>query len=270
MTELRYFGGIDFSGAKEPLSNLWTAVGREEEGKLRVVALAPHPFRADMAQYVAGGWRRHAGAEEGERILWGADFPFGLPAAALGEVEGGKLRRWDALLEWTADRPADEVRSALEAHQRALRETDARAGGLPPFDLRLYRQTVEGLRWIHGLRERGNVSVLPQAADEGADTTLIEVYPSGTAKDLGFKWGRLPKKPGEVRARAAAMRTYLRFDNPSLEQTAVTLEDAWDAVLACYTAWTVREDLDQPARLGASREVRELEGWIYRPPAALA
>lgn len=269
MTDFRYFGGIDFSGAREPLSNLWAAVGREEEGKLRVVALAPHPFRADLAQHVAGGWRRHAGAEEGERILWGADFPFGLPAAAVRELEGVRLAGWQALLEWTADRPADEVRGALEAHHRTLRDTDARTGGLAPLDLRLYKQTVEGLRWIHGLRERGGVSVLPQAPDESAGTTLVEVYPSGTARDLGFKWGRLPKKPGEVKARAAAMRTYLHFADPSLEQVAVTLEDAWDAVLACYTAWTVRSDLAQPARLAPSREARELEGWIYRSPAAV-
>jgi hypothetical protein len=267
MTDFHYFGGIDFSGAREPLSNLWTAVGREEGGKLEVVALAPHPFRADLAQYVAGGWRGAVGAAEGVRILWGADFPFGLPADAMRALG---VESWGSLLEWTADRPADEVRGALEEHPRAVRDTDSRAGGLAPLDLRLYKQTVEGLRWLHTLRERAEVSVLPQAPREGADTVLVEVYPSATARDLGFKWGRVPKKAGEVRARAAAMRTYLRFDNPSLEQTAVALEDAWDAVLACYTAWSVRGDLRQPRRLvPAGGAALELEGWIYRPPAAL-
>lgn len=271
MTDFQYFGGIDFSGAKEPLSNLWSAVGREDGGKLRVVALAPHPFRADLASFVGGGWRGAAGAEEGARILWGADFPFGLPAEAVREIgRGAPVGDWASLLEWIADRPADEVRGALEGHQRALRDTDALAGGMPALDLRLYRQTVEGLRWLHSLRERAEVAVLPQAPREGAEAALVEVYPSATARDLGFKWGRVPKKAGEVRARAAAMRTYLRFDNPSLEQTAVALEDAWDAVLACYTAWGVHGDLGQPGRLHPEkRDRQELEGWIYRLPAAL-
>lgn len=269
MTGFHYFGGIDFSGAKEPLSNLWAAVGREEEGKLRVVALCPHPFRADLAQYVAGGWRGAAGAEEGARILWGADFPFGLPEEALREIGGAPASGWRALLEWIADRPADEARGALEGHHRTLRDTDVRAGGAAPFDLRLYKQTVEGLRWLHALGERAEPSVLPQAPRPEADTVLVEVYPSATARDLGFKWGRVPRKPGEVRARAAAMRTYLRFDNPSLEQTAVALEDAWDAVLACYTAWSVRDDLDQPARLApGGAGAHGTEGWIYRVPGA--
>jgi hypothetical protein len=65
------------------------------------------------------------------------------------------------------------------------------------------------------------------------------------------------------------MRTYLRFADPSLEQTAVTLEDAWDAVLACYTAWTVRDDLGQPERLAGADPRLAAEGWIYRTPAAV-
>lgn len=269
MTGFRYFGGIDFSGAREPLSNLWAAVGREEEGKLLVVGLCPHPFRADLASWVAGGWRGAVGAGEEERILWGADFPFGLPEGAVREIEGGGVGSWEALLEWTADRPADEVRGTLPEHGKAPRRTDT-GGAMAPLDLRLYKQTVEGLRWIHGLRERAAVSVLPQAPAEGADTALIEVYPSATARDLGFKWGRAPRRPGEVRARAAALRTWLRFENPSLEQTAVTLEDAWDAVLSCYTAWCARGDLEQPHRLHPEqRAALELEGWIYRLPEAV-
>ena len=263
-----YFGGIDFSGAKEPLSNLWSAVGREQDGKLHVLALCPHAFRLDLAHYVAGGWRRQVEAEEGAPILWGADFPFGLPAAAtaaLGDTRAG----WAQLVAWVADRPADEVRDAFPGHHRAPRRTDT-GGAMAPLDLRLYKQTTEGLRWLHELRETGDVAIVPQAPSPGARTTLVEVYPSGTVTDLGLRCRRTPSRPGEVRARPAALRPYLTFADPCTEAIAVTLEDAWDAVIACLTAYLARHDLEQPFRLHpGEREAIEREGWIYRAPDAL-
>ncbi|HEX2190208.1 MAG TPA: DUF429 domain-containing protein [Longimicrobiaceae bacterium] len=264
----QYFGGIDFSGAKEPLSNLWTAVAREQEGKLHVVALCPHAFRQDLGHYVAGGWRKQVEAAGDAPILWGADFPFGLPggaAAALGERAGG----WAELAAWVADRPADEVRAAFPEHHKAPRRTDT-GGAMAPLDLRLYKQTAEGLRWLHELRETGEVSIVPLAPDPRARTTLVEVYPSGTVADLGIRCRRTPSRPGEVRARPAALRPYLTFADSCLEAIAVTLEDAWDATIACLTAYLARQDLDQPFRLHpGEREVIEREGWIYRAPAAL-
>ena len=49
-----------------------------------------------------------------------------------------------------------------------------------------------------------------------------------------------------------------------------TLEDAWDAVIACLTAYLARHDLEQPFRLHpGEREAFEHEGWIYRAPDAV-
>lgn len=268
MTDFEFFGGIDFSGAKEPLANLWTAVGRERDGKLEIVALCPHPFRADLAHYVAGGWRPAAEAREDARILWGADFPFGLPADTAHTLLG-RDAAWAEACAWIADRPADEVRDAAPGHGKALRRTDS-DGAMAPLDLRLYKQTVEGVRWLHGMCDEAGASVLPQAPRDGAATTIVEVYPSATAKDLGLRCGRRPSRPGEVRARPKALGSWIRFANPSVQATAVALEDAWDATLACLTAWLVRDDLDQPFRAGGPpRAVVEQEGWIYRPPMAL-
>ena len=264
-----FFGGIDFSGAREPLSNLWSAVGAERDSKLHIMALRPHAFREDLASYVSGGWRAEVGGE-GEKILWGADFPFGLPAAAAARIAGDGAPSWSAVAAWIADRPADEVREHLADFAKASRQADT-GSAMNPLDLRLYKQTVEGIRWLHELRDAAEVSILPQAPRSGSENAIIEVYPSGTARDLGFKWGRAPRRPGEVRARAAALRTFLSFANPSIEATATALEDAWDATLACLTAWLARDDLDQPFRArDGSREEMELEGWIYRPPAALS
>ena len=262
-----FYGGIDFSGAREPLANLWTAVGRERDGKLEIVSLRPHAFRADLAGFVSGGWREAIGAEEGEAVLWGADFACGLPAGAARHLLGDGCR-WEALLAWVADRPADEVRDAVPAELREPRRAD-RGGPTAPFDNRNYRQTVEGLRWLHELREEHAAVVAPHEPPEGP-CRLIEVSPQATTVDLGLPRRRSPSRPGEVRARAAALRTFLTFAHPETEALAVTLEDAWDAVLCGLTAWMVRDDLDQPFRTGGGdAESIALEGWIYRPPAAL-
>lgn len=266
-----YYGGIDFSGAKEPLSNLWSAVGVEREGKLHVLSLCPHPFRADLAHFVAGGWRRALHVEDEARVLWGADFPFGVPAEAAAQLVGPQ-GGWPALLAWVADRPADEVRDTLPDHHRTRRLADT-GKAMPPFDLKLYRQTVEGLRWLHGLREEmdGALAVHPQAPVPDAATSLVEVYPSGTMADLAFRCRRAPGRAGEVRARPAALRTFVSFESASLEAIAVALEDAWDATIACLSAFLARDDLDQPLRRSPPEQHPQLrqEGWIYRPPAAL-
>jgi hypothetical protein len=263
-----FYGGIDFSGAREPLSNLWTAVGTEEDGELVILELRPHAYRADLCGYVRGGWRQAVGADGGAAVLWGADFPFGLPAE-VGERLLGAPRDWRALLAWVADRPADEIRDQVADVVRTMRLTDT-GNALAPLDLRLYKQTVEGLRWLHELLESDGPGVYPQAPDAEAVTALIEVYPSAAVQELGLPRRRAPSRPGEVRARAAALRTFLRFAEPNCEAIAVTLEDAWDATIACLNAWLVREDLDQPFRASTHpREALRLEGWIYRPPAAL-
>lgn len=265
----RYFGGIDFSGAKEPLDNLWTAVGEERDGRLCIVSVCPHPYRADLASFVTGGWRRHARADDDAPILWGADFPFGLPGNASATLEGVRERSWRGVASWCADRPPDEVREGLAAFHKAGRATDT-GGALAPLDLRLYKQTVEGLRFLWEMKEEGEVSILPCAPRPGAPTTIIEVYPSGAVKDLGIKGSRVPSRPGEVRARPASFRPFLSFDHPALEAIACTLEDARDACIACLVAWQCRDDLDQPARAAkVPMETVELEGWIYRPPAAV-
>jgi hypothetical protein len=267
-----HFGGIDFSGAREPLSNLWSVVGVERERRLRIVSVRPHAFRADLATYVAEGWRAAVPDDDARtgagRILWGADFPFGLPstvATTLG-LAGG----WSRQIAWVADRPAEEVREAAGEHVRSTRATDT-GGALAPLDLRLFKQTVEGLRWLHDLREEHDLAIYPQAVDDKAEVALIEVYPSGTAQELGIPRRRAPSRPGEVRARAAALRTYLEFADPNCEALFVTLEDAWDAAIACLTAFLCRDDLDQPGRVGASAaHAVATEGWIYRPPSTIA
>lgn len=269
MTGFGYFGGIDFSGAKEPLANLWSAVGVPRDGKLHVVALQPHPFRADLASYVAGGWRRQLSVDADARILWGADFPFALPAAAARTICGERTARWAAVAAWVADRPADEIRNTFPDLGKTMRGCDP-PGAMAPFDLRIYKQTALGIRWLHELRDASDVSILPQAPDADAPTTLIEVYPTATSKDLGFKFGKAVTRPAEAKARGAALRTFATFDHPSLEAVACGLEDAWDAVLACLTACRVAGDLDQPFGSGRpAREAVELEGWIYRIPEAV-
>src|SRR5690606_3229343 len=151
--------------------------------------------------------REPAGAGESERILWGVDFSCGLPAAAVRHLLGEGVS-WESMIAWVADRPADEVRDALPDEARVPRLTDT-AGMLPPFDMRTYRQTVEGLRWLHALCEESDIGVTPQRSRGDGSTVLIEVNPAVTAQDLGLPRRRAPSRPGEYRARAAALRTFL-------------------------------------------------------------
>jgi hypothetical protein len=266
-TSFDFYGGIDFSGAREPLQNLWSALGRESAGKLEIVSLRPHAFRADLASYVASDWRASASTSEASRILWGVNFPLGLPAPATRHLLGDQVG-WPDLLPWVADRPPDEIRDAVPDSLREPRVTDV--GITPsPLDARNYKLALEGIRWLHELRETTRVAVHPQAPDGGATSALIEVNPAASAHELGLPRRRAPGRPGETRARAAALRTFLTFGDRQCEALAVTLEDAWDATLSCLAAYLARDDLAQPARL-AQRAIRQvgLEGWIYRIPDA--
>lgn len=271
MSDFAYFGGIDFSGAKEPLSNLWTAVGRPDGDHLLIESLRPHAFRQDLCSFVADGWQAAVGADSSDPILWGADFPFGLPArsvAQLGIAETGGAG-WRKVIDWVADRPPEEVGEAVPDTARGFRLTDF-GGAMSPFDLRLLKQTVAGLRWLQQVCDTVDLCVHPQTGTRPGEVSIIEVYPSGSAKELGLPRRRAPSRPGEARARAAALRTFVRFAEADLEATAVTLEDAWDAVIACLSAWLARDDLDQPFRAtDEPRATIELEGWIYRPPASI-
>jgi hypothetical protein len=269
MSRFRYFGGIDWSGAREPLSNLWTALGEARDGRLHVRSLCPHPFRADLAAFVAGGWRRHLDAAEEDAALWGADFPFGLPEEAARRIAGERRPSWAGMAAWVADRPADEVRDAFPEMRKRPRATDT-GTALAPLDLRLYKQTVEGIRWLHELRDALDVSIPPVAPDADARDVVIEVYPAGTIAALGLKGIRRPGRPGAVRALPAALRPYVTFEHPSLEAAAMTLDDARDACIAALTAWLCRDDLEQPRRRsGGGVGAFELEGYIYLPPDAL-
>jgi hypothetical protein len=257
------FGGVDFSGAREPLTNLWSAVGEERDGRLCITAVRPHAFRADLATYVVSACRT-VGIGGSGPVLWGVDFPFGLPQTAGLAIGAGP--DWSAVLDWVADRPPDEVRAAARDTARSLRSCDT-GGALAPLDLRLYKQTVEGFRWLQSLRESALVSIEPQAPVPDADVALIEVYPSATSHELGLPRRRAPSRAGEARARAAALRTFVDFADANCEALVVNLEDAWDATIACLTAYLCRDHLDQPfTASGGDPEVVRREGWIFRPP----
>jgi hypothetical protein len=261
-----HFGGIDFSGAREPLSNLWTAIGREHNGRLRILSVRPHAYRADLAAYVTGGWRTGLGDDD-PTSLWGVDFPFGLPDGVAKTLGCGTT--WPQVVAWVADRTPEEVRAAAGDTARSMRTADT-PGALAPLDIRLYKQTVEGFKWLQLLHEEHQVSICPQAVQPESRVTLIEVYPSNTAQELGMPRRRAPGRAGEIRARAAALRTFVDFDTPDVEALVVALEDAWDAMIACLTSYLCRDDLEQPFRAGkSSRETIETEGWIYRPPVTV-
>ncbi len=266
--------GIDFSGAKGALSNLWSATGQAgDDGRLHITDLRPHPFRED-----AGAWLERLTASTPGRVLAGADFPFSLPGEAVSRIRALQHASttslhagpWEAVLNWVASHPPDDLKTLGDGLMKTPRSVDP-ASALAPLDLRLYKQTSMGMKWLSELRHNINASVWPFDAHTRPDATLtlIEVYPSATLKDLGLR-GRKPTLPAQVFARPALLEPHLTFEHPALEAAAVTLEDAWDAVLACLTAYRVRDDLDQHERIARDAAAVETEGWVYRIPDALA
>lgn len=264
------FIGIDFSGAKGTLSNLWSATGTagDEGDRLHITDLRPHPFREDLAQ-----WLTREG-EQGGRVLAGADFPFSLPREAIERIAARAKPRaaevdWSAVLDWVASHPPDDLKALGDGLAKTPRSVDP-SSALAPLDLRLYKQTSLGMKWLSDLREEAGAAVLPFDEDTRPDAalSLVEVYPSATLTDLGLK-GRKPTRPGQVFARPELLAPHLTFEHHSMLATAVALEDAWDACLACLSAYLVREHLDQPHHHASNPEAIATEGWVYRIPAAL-
>ncbi len=281
MSEFTFYGGVDFSGAKPPLSNIWTAVGivapaddgAEDGDRLQILDLRPHAYREDLAAFIGEGAAALGDLstlptlpDSGPPALWGMDYPFslgdGVARAILPDWDG----TWrDSLPRLTALLP-DELKAVAQPHQKTRRAIDT-GSAKAPLDLRLIRQTHEGLRLLETLMTDAGATVLPfQDASAPAGPTLIEVYPTLTARDLGIT-GRRPARPGDAAARPQKLAPHLSFAHPSMAASAAALEDAWDAVLACLTAFLVRNDLDQPFRVGSHPpEVIRNEGWIYRHP----
>ena len=263
MSGITWFGGVRFSGAREPVGNLWTCVGREVEGRLGVVDLRPHAFRADLTRFVLEqGWGpSDSEAEPSGSVLWAIDACLAFSETTAERLLGVERPGWREVLAWVASRPPEDVREAAG---------DSRGGA---WMLGGYRGTVEAMRWLQVLLETDGdadtLAVLPMLREQAAATTLIEVDPKATAKDLNLI-GRRPLRPHAAAARVAKLEPYAVFDHPSLAAIAATLEDVWDAVLACITAFSVRDDLEQPRRLGGGAgEKGEREGWVYRHPAAV-
>lgn len=273
-TQFDYFGGVDFSGGREPLGNLWSAVGVERDGRLCIVDLRPHAFREDLLHFLCRDLDAlvdSAGAGEGSRrrALWGMDFPFSLP----GDVATALMGRsgpveWREQVDWLAYQSAADLEASARPHRQVMRAIDP-PGAMAPLNIRLLKQTLAGARLLDELVRQQGAAVVPQMEAGDAPCVFIEVYPSATGADVGLK-PRRPARAGHVRARPKMLAPCMTFAHPSLEAAAVTLEDAWDATLACLTAWLVRDDLNQPRRLGRhDAGTLAREGWIYRHPDAI-
>jgi len=264
------FGGLDFSGAKEPLSNLWTAVGVPANDKLVIIDLRPHAFREDAALWIQGGFKRYLpevldNNQQDIQSLWGFDFPLSLPSQAAENMWPEWTGHWPELIDRVSRELPKDFALLAEPYGQTKRACDT-GSAMAPLNIRLIKQTHEGLRVIEALRRDAGLRVLPFDSEPGP-LTAIEVYPSQTAKDLGLR-GRRPSRPGDGPARPAQLSPHIDFAHPAIAATCGTIEDAWDAVLACLTAYLVKHNLDQPTQTSNDTPHNQ-EGWIYRHPQAL-
>ena len=143
--------GVDFSGAADAGRKIWIAAGAADSGGPRV----DECFRAedlpgsgrDIHRCLAA-LREFVGQDEGS--AFGFDFPFGLPAALIGE-QGWMAFALSFGRRYPTPQPFRET-CQRAANGRDLKRTTDRERRTPfsPYNLRVYRQTYFGIRDLLG------------------------------------------------------------------------------------------------------------------------
>lgn len=180
--------GIDFSGARDAGKRIWIARGAVTGGTVVVEDC----FRA--SELPGSGVARAAAmpalveflAGETDAVI-GLDFPFGLPAPLIAE------RSWPEFVAGFAarHRDADAFRAACMAAtggRELKRRTDTRARTpFSAYNLRIYRQTYEGIRNVLAPLLAGDrARAIPMQPPEDGKPVLAEACPASVLKAEGL------------------------------------------------------------------------------------
>ncbi|MFC4406990.1 DUF429 domain-containing protein [Haloarchaeobius iranensis] len=299
--------GVDFgAGERNAGRKTWIARGAVDDGGVRVThcetvesAFDGDPKRRNEALAALVGFLSGEGAwETGDGDKYrveddtavGLDFPFGLPAAVLGD----EFENWRAFVEVFPDGlpPADDWDGNVVDDPRSLsawgshrarendetdcvhckRETDATVGAQPPYGIVGKYITYHGI--VSVLSEvRDAVTVAPMETDGHTAPEdgpfVLEAYPAGTLGRLGlYRTGY--KGTGETEGRRRERNLC------GLEQSVDALEiersvvetatgnpggDALDAVVAAVATYEATRSADTLAPDEAHYDDRE--GYIY-------
>lgn len=265
--------GVDFTSAPRPAKSITVASGRLVRARFELIALESIADWAGFEALLArpGPW------------IGGFDFPFGLPAEAVGDL--GWPRRWPALVTHCRTLGRSGFRAALDRYREsrplgnryAHRATDAPARSHSP--LKLVNPPV-GLMFLEGAPRLLDAGVsIPGLARGDPKRIALEAYPGLAARALVSESYKSDDKAKQTRSRQRArsrmvaalttVGTPFGFTLAAHSGMLASLVDdpsgdRLDAVLAAMqAAWCWRR---RARNFGLPASIHPLEGWIAMTP----
>ncbi len=254
---------------RDPKTGTWFALAELlEDGSLRVVRLEA-TGRLGLQSHL-----RDPDVEIRRTEAIGLDFPFGLPLPFAESILGGPFpdEGWWALARRLEKMSYPEYLIALQefrdAHGEVKRHTDEVAHAFSP----MHRVNPDmGPMTYHGIRmiaeERSRYAVRPFETAKGH--LLIEVYPGGALRRLGFRFhgaGEDEKAAAILPALRNAENLPMEVDEP-FRRRCLESRDALDAVIAarCAAVAVITGEAERaPEELSPDRaDLIRKEGWIY-------
>ena len=286
MEELRNLvAGVDFSGSKAVPNETWLAIAELTDSGVEIQKLT-HVGSHKLAQVLT----------DNERLLVAAlDFPFSLPneftSWVAQKADKQDFQSWQEIAMHLAFLSFETFYALVEEfHKEPKRYCDKQTMPMAISPLHrgnpsMVQMTYQGIHLLARLNPE-KFRILPFQDATAETCQVIEVYPSATLCALGlpFKgYKSVEKKDREAMfAQRKAMIRQLeslkarggeRFrDLPQLlinahdESTTITSHDAFDAVIACYTAGIFAMNAKSFVDPLENDTLDVLtEGWIFQP-----
>lgn len=240
--------GVDFSGAKDAGDSMWIASGSITDEGLQIERCYPARDlpRSDKQRDRCLKALRRLIAGAGAAIF-GLDFPFGLPRDLIN------YSRWESFVlafpnEYASAEAFRQACREAAPGRELKRKTDKESEApFSPYNIRLYRQTYYGIRWLLApLVERNQTRVLPMQEPVEEKPWLLEVCPASTLKQENLYLPYKGNSEDRRRARQWILRTLEREDvniqSTELRSTIIGDPggDALDSVVAAvatHRAW---------------------------------
>ncbi len=261
--------GIDFSGAVDAGKKIWIAKGVILRRNLHIIEcysaneLPGSSNDRDQCLKSVCKFIRDAGPS-----VFGMDFAFGLPARLV------KDKSWKGFAERFATKYTthDDFRMKCRACEngtelKRVTDIDTKTP-FSPYNLRMYRQTYFGIRYILSplIRNR-EVSVLPMMKPQIDKPSILEVCPASTLKKAGLYVPYKGNTSKHLTARSQILEraakdidTNINLDRVKSITLADPNGDAIDSTLAAIASF---QAMMKPESLTTKDKVRMIEGYVY-------
>lgn len=261
--------GVDFSGSKTACKKIWVSRGTVHNRTLHIDGccpisdLMPESIRKDRDNCLA--FLQNLISSETEAIF-GLDFPFGLPEAILkGQDWEGSILNFSKRYGSPDDFRA-KCRNAA-ANKEIKRITDRqKKAPFCVYNLRLYRQTYYGIRYIlEPLLKENSACIIPMQQQLPHKAFVAEICPACTLKRNGIYVPYKGKNKRELENRRmilSAIKTWKIELGEEVMKAALenTEGDAIDSILAAYASYIALQKMETDIPLA---EEYASEGMIY-------